>query len=287
VQFATDKGKRSFLIVHDNDSTNKTYAESLVMAYHSALERFGNQYPGSEPISLEKHEIALANIPEALKTMDPDCVLYAGGFDDGSTLLKMVKNSGRRLMVILSDNALSPQLKDRAKIDRAVDFTNQTDATDYNNHMSVYALDGIAIAAQLIQDLNSRGFDRTFRLKSSLDRQTVEDVRRNLTRVMLENIGFRSSYRGAVETAASPDLPTVYAFSGNKRAGGMYHVWEWDPKSRVMADIDHWHPLRLTGTAGDSAVAVNQRGKLPRLHPFADAQSGIRLASSQHRLSDK
>jgi hypothetical protein len=286
VQFATDNGKRSFLIVHDNDSTNKTYAESLVMAYHGALERFGGRYSGSEPVSLEKHEVALANVPGALHTMEPDCVLYAGGFDDGSALVKMVRESGRRLMVILSDSAVSSQLKDNSKIDRTVDFTDQTDATDYNNHVGVYTLDGIAIAAQLIADLNSRRFDWTFRVKSWFDRQTVEDARRNLARVMTENIRFRSSYRGAAETAPSPDSPTVYAFSGNRRTGGMYHVWEWDPKSKLMADIDHWHPPRLPGVATVTALAASQRNKAPRTHPFTDPKSGVKLASSRNRVSN-
>ena len=258
IKFAIDQGVRKFLIVRDSDPTNQTYIESLVRAYHDAISGLGDD------AGVGGTDATIGDVPTLLQTYDPDCVLYAGGPSEGGALVRTVQHSGKDLKIILSDSVATSNI--RNYLDgavRPVDITNQADAADYNNHFNTYGLDGAAVARQLIDDLQSRGYDWRFRMKAWVERESVADARRNLVRIMKENINFRTSYSGAQETALSPGSPTIYAFGKpadsvpfGRRVGGMFHVWEWSPEKNLMADIDKWHPQR-----GVTMVAVRPRNR--------------------------
>jgi hypothetical protein len=202
--------------------------------------------------------------PAGIRDQNPDCVLYAGGIDGAGALLKRLKESELPVMVLLSDSSVRPS-GDISDEDLSgfspVNFTNQIDAGDYNSRTSVFGLDGIAIAARMVTDLRIRGLDRRFRLKSLFGLETAADARRNLLRVMRENAMYHSFYVGASETASAVG-PTVYAFAGYQRLGGIFHVWERskpNPQSASeISDVDGWHPPRESApnpALGTSAIA--------------------------------
>ena len=90
--------------------------------------------------------------------------------------------------MVLSDSTLESRLSDNALKDFApVRFTYQTDAVHYNNYTDVYGLDAFAIAGQLIGDLDRRGGDLRYALKSALHLHSVNDARRSLVQVMEDN----------------------------------------------------------------------------------------------------
>jgi hypothetical protein len=90
--------------------------------------------------------------------------------------------AGKSLMVILDDSVVEQRLSGAEFELSPIHITDQADAADYNRGISVYGLDAIAIASQLIDDLNRRGFDWKFRVKKLFHQLTVEDARRNLVR---------------------------------------------------------------------------------------------------------
>jgi hypothetical protein len=280
VKYAVDNGKRHFLIVRDNDSTNEPYTKSLVGAYHAAVKSLETQ-----GFYVEKHEVKLQEVSQSLRDSRADAVLYAGGLDDGSELVKIVKKSGRNLMVILSDSTIKgcettqTSLKE---LGRGVEITNQSNAEFFCKDVSVYAMDSAAIAAQLIKDLENRGFDWRFRLKALFDRQTVEDARRNLVRVMRENIKARTSYFGATETGSSFGGRTVYAFSDGKRVGGIFHIWQWDQEHGTMSDVDRWHPQSLES---DSLISAKRQQRIAIPGAIHGRRSSIDMAAQREHIS--
>lgn len=287
VRFAIDNSARSFLIVRDSDSTNTRYTESLVRAYRNAISKLPEEV-GNE---VQANEVALEQVKDSIRRYHADCVLYAGGKDAAPALARAVqegimnKPSGKDFMIILSDSVVTSQINGDIMSVPLVRFTNQTDAADYNRGLPVYAMDAAAIAKQLIEDVPNRGFDFRFNVKSWFERQSVQDARRNLVRVMRENIMFHRWYLGAWETAASPSPPTIYAITDEsdagtpesriafgRRAGGMFHVWQWNRERREMSDIDKWHPQR-----GFTLIASRQ-GKHRSIPIRLPQDAGIKLA---------
>jgi hypothetical protein len=246
VRFATERNKRHFLIVQSNNNENETYAKSLVDGYNNAISDAAVKDSGVTKQRITTESLTREALREDLQDGDVDCVLYAGGFDDVDSLLKRISDSGKSVMVILGDSVVERRLNGAKLHFSPVHITDQSDAADYEKGISVYGMDAIAIAAQLIRDLANRGLDFEFRSKAWLKRQTVEDARRNLVRVMQENFAFRSSYIGAPDISSSDSL-AVYAFSGYQRSGGMFHVWKRS-SSRAgyeIIDVDPWHPKRV------------------------------------------
>jgi hypothetical protein len=212
-----------------------------------------------------------------IKTWQADCVLYAGGLGEAQALLDHLSSmnlTGTGLVVMLSDSVIESRGTDSdlaafgpalgvtppaqspppsglvvnvSKKERLpgpkfpVNFTYQSDADDYNKHSNAYAQDAFAIAQQLIKDLNDRGGDIRFQIKSLLHLYNVKDYRRNLVSTMKRNAIYRTAY-----DSGSSGRP--YVFEGHKQYGGMFHVWRLTPSGlpgSEMEDIDNWHPPRL------------------------------------------
>ncbi|HEX8817022.1 MAG TPA: ABC transporter substrate-binding protein [Terriglobales bacterium] len=282
IRFATEHKKHKFLIVED-DSFNKSYAANLADDYGKAISEYNKWASGSNNVSENQPPTpiltgGLARLEtltdemlwEKFKNDDFDCLLYAGGFDGADTLLKQIavlkndkaktKNkklslfdaendtadSSRALMVILDDSVVDERYPTADFTVSPINVADQVDALDYTNGKSVYGLDAIAIAAELIDDLNKSKPDWELRLKTFLHLQTTKDVRRNLVRVMQDNFRHRSSYFGVQQTGLEPAPRAVYAFDGYTRANGIFHVWERVKSGTAYEndDIDRWHPLR-------------------------------------------
>lgn len=107
--------------------------------------------------------------------------------------------------------------------------------------VGTYAEDAFFIAEQLITDLNNRGGDIRFRVKSLLHFESADDARRNLVRIMKQNSVFRTSYK-------SSNSNRIYVFEGHKRYVGIFHVWRIkEPSLQLgteMEDVDNWHVPR-------------------------------------------
>src|SRR5215469_12159408 len=286
IKFAIEQGASKFLIVRDTDPTNQAYIEGLVRAYHDAISGLGDD------IGVSEMDATTTDASSAVQSSyGPNCVLYAGGATQGGVLVNTVQKSGKNLKIILSDAVVTSNIRTYfGGAVRPVDITNQADATDFNNHLNTYGWDGAAIAKELIGDLQDRGYDWRFHVKGWFYRESATDARRNLVRVMKENIKFRTSYRGAPDTAVSPGSPTIYAFTYKpnadrpddaipfgRRIGGMFHVWEWNPTDNLMTDIDKWHPQR-----GFTVVASRQKDHGRR--PIGISQTpGLSLAVQRIR----
>ena len=252
VTYATIQGKRRFLIAFDNDSQNATYTANLVTAYGAAIGDFNQsikdgQDAGNTPaVVVGEYRMDQPPNLNALKAWNADCIRYAGGMGEGLSLLTALAEAKLPTMVIFSDStvedAFTPgQLKGFG----GTLFTNQIDASDYNEHKNVYVEDAFTIAGQLIDDVYSRGGDMKLRVKSFVHLQTARDVRANLVNVMRENAISHSWYKGS-----EPD--SIYAFDKFQRFGGLFHVWQLKSASAVgaeMDDVDHWHVPRATPKA--------------------------------------
>jgi hypothetical protein len=148
-----------------------------------------------------------------------------------------------------------PKFSSVAQYSIPVNFTYQTDASDYNSHNNPYVDDAFSVALQLINDLNKRGSDIRLRVKSLLHVQNARDVRRNLLRVMKENSSSRIWYKSA--------SGTPYVFDGPKQYHGIFHVWQLRQPSSLpgaeMDDVDYWHmPRAAAKLQGDKLVTVQK-----------------------------
>jgi hypothetical protein len=276
VRFAVENHAHKFLII-ENDMVNKSYAGSLADDYTRAITEqnhaISDQHNSSHtPVPMDQ-VLTESLVPiqtlsdeilwEQFKDGEVDCVLYVGGFDGTGPLLKRIgdlrkahldnaqdhaetKIAGRPLMVVLDDSVVEERLSAADFALSPIHITDQADAADYSSGISIYGIDSIEIATQLIDDLNRRGFDWKFRVRKLLHRLTVEDARRNLVHVMQQNFDYHSSYFGAVRSARFPDSRSVYVFDGYTRANGMFHVWQRIKSGAgyQYIDVDRWHPLR-------------------------------------------
>src|SRR5271166_6365273 len=259
LQFATQRHKQHFLIVESSDTENQAYSDSLTLDYEKAIDDLVQK---NHKLNLTKYgpkkDLTREQFEEQLHENDIDCILYAGGFDDALPLLKEIveiqakkenqektKNSGQRLMVILDDSVVEDRLLTTEFKLSKVNITDEADAEDYKKHISVPGLDAIAIAAELVKDLDGRRdkLDLHYRIKALFRQQTGADARRGLVQVMQDNFRYRSAYVGAVETASG--MPrAVYAFDDHhKRSNGFFHVWERTGLATV--DVDRWHPPKV------------------------------------------
>jgi hypothetical protein len=257
IQFAAEEHRHHFLIV-ESDTSNETYSKSLVDAYKKAIDELIARDKGTTKHVLTMGDLWRHKLDEDLFDEDIDCLLYAGGLDDAPPLLKKIaeiernrgrirkRSNGENVMVILDDSVVEQRLEGTKFEVGHVNITDQADAEDYRNGISVYGLDAIAIATQLVNDMNTRGLDFNYRMKAFFRQQTGTDVRRNLVRVMQDNFTYRSSYYGAKKTAITPNSRTVYAFDRGTRVNGMFHVWE--RTGFDSADVDRWHPPRTFST---------------------------------------
>jgi hypothetical protein len=260
IRFATQHDLRKFLIVSEKDYNTDSYSKDLIQAYHDAIDEFNRERQEDGDIAGVVGKYKLDQLPskDVLEKSDPDCVLYAGDLEAAHGLLNALP--GLKSLVILSDSTLASRLSDNALKDfTLVRFTYQTDAVDYNDHTNIYGRDAYAIAQQLIGDLDKRGGDFRFWLKSLLHLHSVKDARRNLVHIMEENSTSRTWYRGA----RYKDEPgTAYVFNQEKRVDGIFHAWQLKedvtPGSQ-MVDIDNWHPPRASSASRQKSPLAAKR----------------------------
>ena len=284
VQFAVQRHKRRrFLIVTSNNPVDKSYTDNMTKAYSDAISEAHAELVGVRKMDALPSE-------EDLKTLQADCVLYAGGLGEAQALFDRLSSmtlNGAAMVVMLSDSviesrgtdsdlaafgatplvapdkqSLSPKgivmnvakredLLHGSESKIPVNFTYQTDADDYNSHSSAYAKDAFSVAYQLIADLNERGGDLRFDIKALLHLYNVDDFRRNLVDTMKQNSTSRTAYENT--TSGRP-----YVFLGHKQYGGIFHVWRLTPSLQPgsqMEDIDNWHPPR-TAAHQDAHVSA-------------------------------
>lgn len=269
VEFAMENNKNRFLIVYGDDSQNKSYTDNLVNEYEEAI--LGEATEGA--VKVDKFELNALPDDATLKSLKPECVLYAGSFGEAQTLFSRfarLSTAEKQILMILSDSVIQTrgtdiQLSKGFKAESKdtvlpVRFTHQTVAWDYNHHVSTYDRDAFAIAKTLIDDLNERGVDLRMRLNSLLHIHRARDARRNLNRVMRENSGVRTWYLGE----ASPGgRPITYIFKGHNQYSGIFHVWKLEGSETEpglgMEDVDRWHPGRGISSAQESASLLSEK----------------------------
>jgi hypothetical protein len=152
----------------------------------------------------------------------------------------------QNLLVILSDSVIESRGRDEriSGIGSAAHFTYADDAADYNSHTHRYAKDAALIARKLVEDLNQRGGDFLYRVRSLVHRETIESARTNLIRIMTENAEGRAWY--PCESTADGSRICIFDYQKyHKRRNGMFHVWRLaEGNEPIMVDIDGWHPPR-------------------------------------------
>ncbi|PYX18738.1 MAG: hypothetical protein DMG87_13670, partial [Acidobacteria bacterium] len=213
VQFASQRSKRRFLIVPSNDPKDQIYNDNLVKAYSNAIgEAHGevvgvrkmDALPSESDLETLKPDCVLyaGGVGEAQTLFDhlsrlkvtgaglmlilSDSVIESRGTDSdlnafdstvpGTSASPLVPHppvvmAATRDLLVTGGATVTRTKKKGVR----VNFTYQTDAADYNFHTSGYAEDAFSIALQLISDLNERGGDLRFRLKSFLHIHNVKD----------------------------------------------------------------------------------------------------------------
>jgi hypothetical protein len=248
IRFAAQNHKRRFLIITEFAPEKDEYTKRLISSYEDAIQAQNSQNGGGNGALMIVDKIKLSHLPDKAKLnkLAPDCVLYAGELGTARGLLNLI--SDPRIMLILSDSALETRETDSALAEfKPARFTYQTDASDYNYHTNIYGRDAYWIARQLIGDVNTRGGDWWYSIKSALHFHSVKDARRNLVRIIKENSSRRTWYSGfPPEAGGGTGLGATYVFSHERRVDGMFHVWQLSKNpelgGREMEDIDNWHP---------------------------------------------
>ncbi len=227
VRFALQNGKRRFLIVTEDDTGNDIYLSSMIQGYRRAIRGF----PGAGVVGT--HRIGSPPTKQELDDENPDCALYAGGIGGAQTLLASLV--GRNVLVLLSDAVIETRGSDDTLTGLGlVRFTYQNDAAYYKDKTNVYLQDAVGIARQAIEDLNNRGGDSTYVLKSLVHLEGIADARRNLARTIAQSAEWRTWY------SCTSEPECVFDVRGH-RQNGMFHVWELRT-SGEMLDVDGWHP---------------------------------------------
>jgi hypothetical protein len=280
VQFASQKNKHRFLVISSDDPINRSYSENMVKAYSDAIAasqaelvgvRKMDNLPNEYYMKTSKPDCVLyvGGLGEAEVLFNRLSGMRLAGVDLMVILSDSViesRGTDSNLAAFVPPSPANPDLPQQAgvpiiqaaRVDHMaggiwaasdqphtipVEFTYQADASDYNSHTSGYAEDAFSIALQLIQDLNERGGDLRFRIKSFLHMHNVKDARRNLVEIMQQNSMSRTWYRSA---SGRP-----YVFKGHKQYGGMFHVWRLkenpEQPGSEMEDIDNWHPPKSPG----------------------------------------
>jgi len=167
-------------------------------------------------------------------------------------------------MVLLSDSAVQQNIPfhEFGTEVQPINFTYQADEYDYNHRRNAFSQDSIAIASELISDLNKQ-LNFTYKLKALLGWETAMDTRRALVSVMKQNEDFRTAYDG-VEPPGEPLLHPSYVFENHKRVNGMFHVLQLQQTvgspATQMADVDNWHPKRAL-PAGEQSAQASTRAR--------------------------
>jgi hypothetical protein len=204
-------GMDHFLIVADNNPSNNSYVQNVVVGYVEAIKSLSN----------EGAVLAGSYAVNSFNPNDPrhghyDCVLYAGGLEGAITLLSKYKTPYP--VVILSDSVLDGGIGSlsRLPIDQSwpVYFISTIPAADYNARTNPFDRDALSISSELIGDLNAKengdGFLRWLRLPRG------SDARARLVDLIRTNFANRTSYDGVSNRK--------YVFKGNSRQNGTYYA---------------------------------------------------------------
>jgi len=299
IRYAVEHGRHRFVMVTDAHGFDDPYAASLLKAWREAIER--RKTRASE---VGRFTMADPPPDVQFKVWQPDCLLYAGDAAGALSLMKVLalsksleqslaKSTGS-LMAVFADSVIETRSSDESLKDlsevrvggmggsdsdetmtstdvpsrrdpmTSLRFTYASNADDYNIHDNEFAEDALRIADQLIADLSERGGDFRYRAKALLHMETIDDARRNLTRIMEENMHMRSWY----ECSSSPCVFWPFLKSEGMyhatRRNGMFHVWQlrrgMDGRGKEakgeMEDVDGWHPPK---TVADSVVVTHGR----------------------------
>jgi hypothetical protein len=237
-----------FVVTEDaiNDATNDQYSSNL---YNDFINRLSSADAHFE-YTLE----SLSEHIQDLQTWKPDCVFYIGTAGTATKLMKIL--AGRVRLVILSDEIVTQAsgMGELESFPSAV-FTYAADAADYNESNHVYQEDAIEIAGQLVSDLQTRGGDVWYQIRSLTHSESVESARQNLVQVIKDNSANNKAYD---HCASAVDNVCVFArvpTNPIQRQNGLFHVWKVDSYDKSkMRDIDEWHRPR-------DLIEVKSRGE--------------------------
>jgi hypothetical protein len=245
VKYAIEKGRRRFLIVSERNSDNPDYSANLVHDFRQALE---NAYP--KPMLVGEIQLGEPPSVEALKHLNPDCVLYAGEAGPAHSLVDSISGYAghRQVTVVLSDAAVTPSLpEDAINKFKTVSYTYAYDAFFFRQTNNMFGEDAFAIVSQLIGDTELYPRSTSERVRRFLHMNRVTDARQDLIGVMEKNL-----LKNHVYVGESGDR---YSFANYQRQDRFFHVWE--VQNGAVQDVDKWHPpLRPTGFEPASGAAT-------------------------------
>jgi hypothetical protein len=243
--FAKQHDKDDCLVVIDQSSEAEGYSDELA-------DDIGKLAKSQHVRIVNTYKLGKGPLPSEgdLEKLNPNCVLYAGNADIALTAWHWL--SPRIQWLVVSDGVIETnEVGEVAALPTdTVFFAYATNAADASK--SVYASDAVGIARTLIEDLNRRGGEVSYRLRALIHFERVQSARHNLYLVMRENSENRAWY------TCSSSWDHVCIFEGNHRENGLFHVWQQGKPNSAegelsMKDIDGWHPPERP----DGATAVH------------------------------
>jgi len=296
VQFASDRGKRRFLVVLGDDPNDQSYTDGMSRAYSAAIRGAKAELVGV------RHMNALPSEAD-LDSWRADCILYAGGIGEAQTLfnrLSGMKSPGSNLIVVLSDSVIQSRGTDAdlaqftpvvselpgalhaaepgiplvraAKRERLPAGSESLSSLPLRHDLPVnftYQTD----AADYNSHSNPYADDAlliTLQLISDLNNRGGDLALRfkSLLHVSSVTDARRNVLRIMRENAssrtwyksASEKMP--YIFEGYKQYGGMFHVWQVKqgstPLGSEMDDVDHWHTPKTVVMPENKSVTAHR-----------------------------
>jgi hypothetical protein len=200
--FAKQQDKKNCLLVTDESSAAQGYSQELTKDIFDSAKSHNIRI-------VDTFKVGVGSPPSAsdLQRLNPDCVLYAGATDIALTLWGVLPAPWNEWLLVSDGVIESSKVGELANLPPgSVFYAYATNAADEKK--GVYADDAVGIARQLLQDLNRRGGDPSYRLRALIHFEGVQSARHNLYLVMRDNSQNRSWYTcssGAAFSTAEGD----------------------------------------------------------------------------------
>jgi hypothetical protein len=262
---------KSVLIVQQSDKDNAKYTDYLVSGWIRELEN------PKDHVAVKVHPVEKIDDPrnsarpftdilDIIKSNKPDCVLLAADYGLAKDLLNYLDNklddADKGFTVVMSDSAVSPQIKNGFGSLKNVFVMYPISSRDYSDPDSIIGRDAAVIIQELI---NRAGSERplkipdtvAYHMRRLLSMHRVPDAREALGNAVLEEAKSSTAIQGTTGSQYTFKYPIG-------RKDGAFHIWHVAPADGLK-DVDYLDASRMTNSA--ERILVLQRASEERQAP--------------------